>query len=447
MYLQDKTFTEKMMKFGAFANLIKQRKANSLAKIFMIIVLLGFCVLLLPWTQNIKSKGLVSAMSPIQRPQQINSIIAGRIDTWHVRDGQKVKKGDTLLQISEVKEEYLDADLLGRVEEQIDAKSEAMAFYGQKANAATQQKKALNKSLTFKLKQTKNKFKQYSLQVKSDSIAFLASKSQYNIAVEQLERQKKLFDAGLKSLTDFEQKQQYFQEALAKKISGENKFYNGRNELLNIKLDLLAAEQEYAEKISKTEGDKFAALSQVSSTESEVAKLKNQYANYKKRQGFYIITAPQDGQIMRSAKAGIGETVKEGEQLMQIVPTKFDPVVEMFINPLDLSLISIGEKVQIQFDGFPAIIFSGWPDASYGIFEGKVVAIDQSINQNGQFRVLVEPSGKDKWPKDIRFGSGTQNITLLNDVRLGYELWRQINGFPPDFYQAPKSKEMRTNEK
>ena len=447
MYLQDKTFTEKMMEFGAFANLIKQRKANSLAKIFTIIVLLGFCVLLLPWTQNIKSKGLVSAMSPIQRPQQINSIIAGRIDAWHVRDGQKVKKGDTLLQISEVKEEYLDADLLGRVEEQIDAKSEAMAFYGQKANAATQQKKALSKSLTFKLEQTKNKFRQYSLQVKSDSIAFLASKSQYNIAVEQLERQKKLFDAGLKSLTDFEQKQQYFQEALAKKISGENKFYNGRNELLNIKLDLLAAEQEYAEKISKTEGDKFAALSQVSSTESEVAKLKNQYANYKTRQGFYIITAPQDGQIMRSAKAGIGETVKEGEQLMQIVPTDFDPVVEMFINPLDLSLISIGEKVQIQFDGFPAIIFSGWPDASYGVFEGKVVAIDQSINPNGQFRVLVEPSGKGKWPKDIRFGSGTQNITLLKDVRLGYELWRQINGFPADFYQAPKSKEMGTNEK
>jgi len=212
-------------------------------------------------------------------------------------------------------------------------------------------------------------------------------------------------------------------------------------------LDLLASQQEYFEKISKSDGDKFTALSQVSATEGEVAKLKNQYANYKKRQGFYIITAPQDGQIMRSIKAGIGETVKEGEQLMQIVPDSFNPAVEMFINPLDFSLISIGQKVQTQFDGFPAIIFSGWPKASYGIFEGKVVAVDQSINANGQFRVWVSPSGEKKWPKAIRFGSGTQNITLLKDVFLGYELWRQINGFPPDFYRAPKTEKQDKYEK
>lgn len=447
MFLQDKKYTDKMMQFNAFAKVIKQGKSNSLAKIFGLACIIGIGVLLLPWTQNIKSKGIVSTLSPQQKPQQINSIIAGRIEKWYVADGQKVKKGDTLLQISEVKEDYLDTSLLDRVKEQITAKSQTKDFYAQKANAAKDQQSALNQSLKYKLAQTKNKLKQYTLQVTSDSIASKVAKKQYDIAAEQVDRQKKLYEAGLKSLTDFEQKQQYLQEALAKKISSENKFYSGKNELLNIKLDLLASEQEYNEKISKTEGDQFTALSQVSATDGEVAKLKNQYANYKKRQGFYIITAPQDGQMMRSAKAGIGETVKEGEQLMQIVPSRFDPVVEMFINPLDVSLVSIGEKVQIQFDGFPAIVFSGWPDASYGIFEGKVVAIDQAINVNGQFKVWVAPSGNDKWPKEIRFGSGTQNITLLKDVRLGYELWRQINGFPPDFYQAPKTEKKGTNEK
>ncbi len=446
MFLQNNINNDKMMEFDAFAEVIKQRKSNSLGKIFLITA--GFClfILLLPWTQNIKSKGLVSTLSPNQRPQQINSIIAGRIEKWYIQDGQKVKKGDTLLRISEIKEDYLDADLLSRVNDQISAKSDAMDFYSQKANTATQQQNALNQSLKFKLEQTKNKLKQYTLQVQSDSVSYVAANNQFNISKEQLDRQKKLFDAGLKSLTDFEQKQQYLQEALAKRISTENKFYNGKNELLNIKLDLLAAQQEYFEKISKTDGDKFTALSQVSASEGEVAKLKNQYANYKKRQGFYIITAPQDGQIMRSIKAGIGETVKEGEQLMQIVPDSFNPAVEMFISPLDLSLISVGENVQIQFDGFPAIVFSGWPDASYGIFKGKVVAIDQSINNDGQFRVWVAPSGK-KWPKAIRFGSGTQNITLLKDVLLGYELWRQINGFPPDFYKAPKMNNQGKDEK
>jgi multidrug resistance efflux pump len=448
MFLQNNTNTDKMMEFDAFARVIKQRKSNNLGRIFLISIGFGALVLLLPWTQNIKSKGLVSTLSPNQRPQQINSIIAGRIEKWYIQDGQKVQKGDTLLQISEIKEEYLDASLLDRVDEQIKAKSDAMDFYSQKANTATLQENALNQSLQFKLEQTRNKLKQYTLQVESDSMAYRAANNQFKISDEQLDRQKKLYEAGLKSLTDFEQKQQYFQEALAKKISAENKFYNGKNELLNIKLDLLASQQEYTEKISKTDGDRFAALSQVSATESEVAKLKNQYANYKKRQGFYIIKAPQDGQIMRSVKAGIGETVKEGELLMQIVPDVFEPAVEMFINPLDLALISIGEKVQIQFDGFPAIVFSGWPAASYGIFKGKVVAIDQSITPNGQFRIWVEPAKNEKkWPKQIRFGSGTQNITLLKDVPLGYELWRQINGFPPDFYQAPKADLNGKNEK
>ncbi|OAQ41842.1 hypothetical protein A5893_01620 [Pedobacter psychrophilus] len=447
MFLQKNINTDKMMQFDAFAEVIKQRKSNSLVKIFLVATGLCVIVLLLPWTQNIKSKGVVSTLSPNQRPQQINSIIAGRIEKWYIQDGQKVKKGDTLLQISEVKEEYLDADLLSRVNDQIDAKSDAMNFYSQKANTAKQQQNALNQSLTFKLEQTKNKLKQYTLQVQSDSISYIAANNQYKISVEQLNRQEKLFEAGLKSLTDFEQKQQYLQEALAKKISTENKFYNSKNELLNIKLDLLASQQEYFEKISKTDGDRFTALSQVSATEGEVSKLKNQFANYKKRQGFYIITAPQDGQIMRSIKAGIGETVKEGEQLMQIVPVIFEPAVEMFINPLDFALISIGEKVQIQFDGFPAIVFSGWPAASYGIFEGKVAAVDQSITPTGQFRVWVTPSKTAKWPKQIRFGSGTQNITLLKDVPLGYELWRQINGFPPDFYQAPKNNKTDKDEK
>jgi adhesin transport system membrane fusion protein len=251
MFLQSKINTDKMMEFGAFAEVIKQQKSNSLGKVFLFAA--GFCliILLLPWTQNIKSKGLVSTLSPNQRPQQINSIIAGRIEKWYIQDGQKVKKGDTLLTISEIKEDYLDADLLSRVKDQIGAKSDAMDFYSQKANTAAQQQNALNQSLKFKLEQTKNKLKQYTLQVQSDSMSYVAANNQFNISKEQLDRQKKLFDAGLKSLTDFEQKQQYLQEALAKRISTENKFYNGKNELLNIKLDLLAAQQEYFEKSLK----------------------------------------------------------------------------------------------------------------------------------------------------------------------------------------------------
>ena len=280
MFLESKTHIAKLMEFNSFERIVAQRPSKKLAKIFIISFVVFVIIMLLPWTQNIQSEGSVSTISPNQRPQQINSIIAGRIEKWYIQDGQVVQKGDTLLQISEVKEEYLDPSLLTRVSEQIKAKSEAIEFYDQKANTASLQQSALNSALRFKLEQLQNKLQQYTLQVQSDSISFVAATNQLKISTEQLERRKQLFAADLNSVTELEARQQSYQDALAKKISAENKYYNGKNELLNIKLELLGTQQDYTEKISKIEGDKFTALSQVSSTEGEVAKLNNQFSNY-----------------------------------------------------------------------------------------------------------------------------------------------------------------------
>jgi multidrug resistance efflux pump len=171
-----------------------------------------------------------------------------------------------------------------------------------------------------------------------------------------------------------------------------------------------------------------------------VAKLQNQVSNYTIRNGMYIILAPQDGQIVQANKSGIGEILKDGEAISYIVPNRINYAVEMFIRPVDLPLIHIGQKVRFMFDGFPAIVFSGWPQHSYGTFSGKIVALENSISANGSFRVLVaEDSTDKKWPPQLKIGSGAQGITLLKDVPIWYELWRNINGFPPDYYQYKES--------
>ena len=104
--------------------------------------------------------------------------------------------------------------------------------------------------------------------------------------------------------------------------------------------------------------------------------------------------------------------------------------------PLDLPLLASGQKVRFMFDGFPAIVFSGWPDASSGTFGGEIVAIESNVSVNGKFRILVKEDPKDKpWPKQLKIGTGAQGIALLKDVPVWYELWRNINGFPPDYYK------------
>jgi hypothetical protein len=119
----------------------------------------------------------------------------------------------------------------------------------------------------------------------------------------------------------------------------------------------------------------------------------------------------------------------------------------MYIKPIDLPLIEKGSPVRIQFDGWPAIVFSGWPNTSYGTYGGKVFAIDNFISDNGKYRVLVAPDPNDhEWPTALRVGAGANNMLLLKDVPIWYELWRQINGFPPDYYK-PVSDPMATTAK
>jgi HlyD family secretion protein len=160
----------------------------------------------------------------------------------------------------------------------------------------------------------------------------------------------------------------------------------------------------------------------------------------------YTITAPQTGQIVRAKKAGIGEILKDGEMIVEIVPSDIDYAIEMFVRPVDLPLLARGQKVRLLFDGFPAIVFSGWPEASYGTFGGEVAAIENSLSSNGSYRVLIKEDTSDKqWPTQLMMGTGAQGIALLKDVPIWYELWRNINGFPPEYYR-PEMDEKKTAE-
>lgn len=435
----DNPLSEKMH-FQSYRKAYGTNEGNHKARWILGVCIMFVVILCLPWTQNVQGVGTITTRSPEERPQELNAVIAGRIEKWMVKEGDMVKKGDTILYITEVKENYLDPELLIRTEEQIKAKEGAVDFYRDKTRAIQQQLEALYGARELKLAQLKNKIKQAVLYIQSDSIALKAAETEFKIAQEQLKRQDELYRLGLKSLTELEQRKQAMQNAEAKRLIAENKFANSKNDWLNAQIELNQINREYSEKISKTESEKYAVLSDINIGEGDLAKLKNQFSNYAIRNAFYYVTAPQSGQITRTIKAGIGEVVKEGEMLVKIVPAQFEYAVEMYVSPVDLPLISIGQKVRFQFDGWPAIVFSGWQNVSYGTFGGKVVAIDNSISENGKFRILVTEDKDDTpWPRALKVGGGARGMALLKDVRVFYELWRRFNGFPPDYYSASKS--------
>lgn len=383
---------------------------KTLARILAGLGVIGAIILFLPWQQNVRGTGKVTAFNPANRPQTIESVLAGQIQVWHVREGEFVHKGDTIITIREVKEKYFDPQLLQRLQEQLNAKVSSLASKENKVAALQRQIQALRATLTNKLSQSKAK-------LEAEKVRFQNAESQY-------QRNKKLFEAGNIALTKFQEIEYKYQGAQA--------------DYLNAQIELNRVDAEYQDKISKAESDLSATRADQFDTEGAIAKLKNEYTNMQIRNERYQILAPQSGYIVKAMQAGIGETIKEGDPICTIMPDTADLAVELYVKAMDVPLVEKGRNVRIQFDGWPALQFSGWPSVSVGTFGGTVKVIDYVSSKPGEFRLIVLPDEKDEqWPKQLRVGSGIKAWVMLNDVPIWYELWRQLNGFPPSLYEEP----------
>jgi multidrug resistance efflux pump len=434
----------KKSEFNSY-NVVKRTARNRFPLYFSLVnILIILVALLMPWTQNIQADGYVTTKLPSQKPQAIQSVISGRIEKWYVREGNYVSKGDTIVFITEIKNEYFDPELVQRTQEQLDAKRESIQTYDDKVQALEDQYNALQQSMQLKIRETDNKIIQARNKIEMDSIDLIAYKLNLKIAENQFERVNELNEKGLKTMTELQEKELKLQQMQAKVTVQTNKLLNQRNELLNLQIKLSSIQQEYADKLAKSESEKQSALSAKLEAVGGVAKLRNSLSNYEQRQQFYYITAPQSGYITKTIKKGLGEIIKEGVDIVTIMPSDYELAVEIYVEPLDLPLLRVGEDVRLRFDGWPAIVISGWPEASTGMFTGEIMAIDRFISDNGFYRVLIIPDDSPKdWPEELRVGAGASTYILLKDVPLWYEVWRQLNGFPPDFYQT----QQKQNEK
>ena len=408
---------------------------------------IGVLILLLPWTQNIRSNGTTTTLNPDQRPQSIHSVIPGRIEKWYVKEGDFVQKGDTIAFMSEVKAEYFDSQLLDRTTDQTEFKKLSVTSYEEKINNLDKQITALTTQKKLKLDQGQIKLQQAKLKVTNDSIVFYAADVTYQTARKQYDRLQELFDQGLKSRTDLENRNIKLQDSYSYLIKAENDLLASKSDLIAAKIELSNIQMNYETSVAKARSDKFSAVSSKLQSQGDVSKLENQFSNYEKRNSFYYILAPQDCYVTKLIANGIGETVKEGAAIVNIMPTQYQMAAEIYVDPIDLPLVKIGSPLRLQFDGWPAVVFSGWPNISQGTYGAKVYAIDQYISPNGKYRLLVEQDPDDyPWPDALRFGGGVHTMILLEDVPIWYELWRKINGFPPNYYMEKAAAKTAENK-
>lgn len=434
-------------KVYALKTISSARTGKRLARVMVVIFILIFLSMFLPWQQNIEATGFVTALRPQDRPQKIESAIAGRIKEWRVQEGQLVKKGDTIVVLSEVKTDYFDPKLIERTSEQKEAKKQGIEATSGKVKALEDQIASLQQALNYSLQKAENKVLQMDFKVKSAEAAYQAQQANLQIAERQFKSYNTLYqtegnaakdEIPLVSRTEWEKRKQKLQEVKAKVVASENKYLEAKNEYLNATIQLNSIQADYQAKLAKSASDKSATLAYLAEAGGELSKINTKLANLTIRNDQYQIIAPQDGYIVKALKAGIGEMIKENGAICSIMPEKPFQAVELYVRARDVTLLSIGRKVRLEFDGFPALQVSGWPSVSVGTFGGEIAVIDFVDSKEGKYRILVVPDKKEGgWPQQVRMGSGVYGWVMLDNVSLWYEVWRQLNGFPPSLYDKP----------
>lgn len=388
---------------------------------------------LTPWQQSAQGAGRVVAYAPEERRQNLEAPIEGRVLRWFVREGSVVKKGDPIVDLTDN-----DPDILSRLRAERDAVVARMDAAKARARSMESRIDALEDSRRSAGNAAESRVRMATQRVSAAEQALALANATLATARINIERQRALADQGLTSKRQLELTE--LEETRA------------RTEVERAKVALAAAQSEEVALGSdrqKVGNDASASINDarasLSSAEAEVANAAAELARIEvrlARQSAQSVTAPRDGTIFRIIANGhAGEIVKAGDILAVLVPDTRDRAVELWISGNDMPLVHEGAKARIQFEGWPALQFSGWPSVAVGTFAGKISFVDATDNGAGQFRVLVVPDDGTTWPAAVylRQGVRTQGWVQLGRVRLGYELWRQFNGFPPSLPKEPEA--------
>lgn len=388
-------------------------------------------LIFVPWQQSVHGPGRVIAYAPLERQQAVEAPTDGRVVHWYVQEGDSVKASTPIVDLSDNDPEILDRLRRERasVQTQVDTIGLSISLTDAQVVSleAARDAAVLNAGSRVQMaKEGRN----------AAARALDAARATELTASLNLDRTKKLHEKGLTSKRDLERAELSQQTALAEvdRAQSSLRASNAEVKALNASQSQVASSNKASieslrSSLEKLKGDKAKA-------EGELTKVQVRLARQEQMQ----VVAPRDGTILKLIANQGAEMVKAGDPLVLLVPDADSRAVELYVDGNDAPLIDPGRLVRLQFEGWPALQFVGWPSAAVGTFGGKVAFVDSHGDPAGRFRVMVVPDGAEEWPQGryLRQGVRAKGWVLLNQVALGFELWRQFNGFPPAL-PAPES--------
>lgn len=400
---------------------------------------LPIIAMFLPWQQNVTAIGKVTAFSPSERVQTIDAPVSGLISKWYVQEGSVVKEGEVLLEVSDIDPMFKDRLEAQRnnLQTKLNAKQDELKSYQVQQQNLMSSRDAKISAAQFKLDVANQK-------ILSTTEAISAAKATADAAEFQSNRMQRLFVDGLVSKRDLEVAERdliiahrNLISAHAQHNSAKAEAQSAKAEILQIRADTQASLDSSSAVINKIKGE--LADSQNSLTSSEINL---------SRQNMQRIVAPRAGTIFRLPVNSQSQMISQGQPLLVILPETNARAVELWVDGRDAPLITTDTSVRLEFEGWPAIQVPGWAKIGIGTFSGKVSFVDPTDNGTGSFRVMVVPDENyPDWPsaRFLRQGISAKGWILLENVTIGYEIWRLLNGFPariPELQTYPNEKVM-----
>ena len=380
----------------------------------------------LPWQQSAKGTGNVTAFVPQERQQTVMSQIKGvvvRVAEGMV-EGHEVKRGDFIMELSPAAE-----NLVEQLQLQLRDLREKLRSAEIKAEAYQQNVNDYSEARDFAVSAAKEMLEAARAKLRAKQELLEGYKSKEWQANVNHQRQKRLADQGVKPQMEVEKLKKDWDVAKAELISAGQEVAIAQNEIQAKEHELQEKQRIGQTKVDYARAMRQDALGLQASTSKEIRDIEIKLSEMDR----LVIEAPRDGTIFRMPVFERGQTIKAGDPLFTIVPETTELVVELWLKGNDVPLVRRGDHVRLQFEGWPAVQFAGWPSVAVGTFAGEIFAIDETDNGKGKFRIQVRPTREQEWPSHrfLRQGVRVNGWVMLQRVRLGYEIWRQLNGFPP----------------
>ena len=412
---------------------------------FLLLIGLGLAAIFLPWQQTSRCEGEVVARLPQLRRQVVTSSAKGIVSSMKsdLREGSLVSEGEIIMELD--------------------------AFSKDQLELTRQQERSLLEKLEFAKRILQNTEEQVVTErgnlersIGAYEADVKAAQAKWRQAEADVEAQKRVYDQSIKDLEVAEKLKGdaipfiEYQRAVNREGAEEQKLRKTHDAEDEVFQEKVSKEQTLASKKKEVETKIIELGSKVAKSQSEITTITKELQDVLVKLGELDrlkILSPSSGRI-QAILGQIGtNSVKEGDKLFEVIPDTTDLAVELNVRGLDLPLIHVGDQVRLQFDGWPAIQFVGWPSVAVGTFGGKVIAVNPSDDSKGNFKIIVGPDPDDlkqeKWPDSryLRQGVRAKGWVILSTVPLGFEIWRQLNGFPPTIDKSMQSEEKTKDPK